>query len=121
MPTLQFRRDFHAAERMRLEAQDEAIDTTPGTTGAAVVDEEDCGVQLDLRSGRGRGVTEVEWATLLDGSRVLELLYRLEVCTPMQLFIILRSICFVFCPGVVQDVGLGWIGSVLESMLLLSR
>lgn len=76
VPTLQYRRDFYA-ERMRRQAHDDANGIAPGTPGASVIDEEGCGVQLDLRSGRG--VTEVDWTTLLDGSRVLELLYRLEV------------------------------------------
>lgn len=31
------------------------------------------------RTGRVETVTEVDWGRLLDGSRVLELLYRLEV------------------------------------------
>lgn len=62
---------------MRRQAADDANGIAPGTPGASVIDEEGCGVQLDLRSGRG--VTEVDWTTLLDGSRVLELLYRLEV------------------------------------------
>lgn len=71
MPTAQFERD---TEALRLKAHDEyeADDTDPS---AAAVGLED--VKIDTRSGRT--VTEVEWATLLDGSRVLELLYRLEV------------------------------------------
>ncbi len=71
MPTTQFQRD---TEALRLKAHDEyEVDGTP--SGPAAVGLED--VKIDTRSGRT--VTEVEWATLLDGSRVLELLYRLEV------------------------------------------
>lgn len=76
MPTLQLKTD-REKEALRLKAQDddEADGIALGTS--AVDNAKGSRVQIDLRSGRG--VTEVEWAALLDGSRVLELLYRLEV------------------------------------------
>lgn len=42
-------------------------------------------------SALGREVVEVDWATLLDGSRVLELLYRLEVLIYLSVFSVLRG------------------------------
>lgn len=74
MPTVRFRHDVdNGAQRVQAAAQ---------ANGMALTDEaayaEAAGTtQMDLRSGDG--VTEVDWAALLDGSRVLELLYRLEV------------------------------------------
>lgn len=90
MPTAQFERDTAV---LRLKAQDEYdVDGTP--LGAAAVGLED--VQIDARSGRT--VTEVEWATLLDGSRVLELLYRLEVeCFCLDVVLILKHNFYNVC------------------------
>lgn len=53
-------------ERLRLAGERETVDGDASGVG-------------DLE-GRGGEVVEVDWAMLLDGSRVLELLYRLEVC-----------------------------------------
>lgn len=78
MPTTQFERD---TEALRLKAQEEQVDGT--APGAAAVELGD--VQIDVHSGRT--VTAVEWTTLLNGSRVLELLYRLEV----------GCFCFALC------------------------
>ncbi|CAB1113461.1 unnamed protein product [Ectocarpus sp. CCAP 1310/34] len=61
-------------ERLRLGGERETVDGDASGVG---------GVQGGGKGGcystSGREVVEVDWATLLDGSRVLELLYRLEV------------------------------------------
>lgn len=81
-------------EALRLKAQDEdeANGIAPGTAAVAVDKVKGGRVQLDLRSGRE--VTEVEWAALLDGSRVLKLLYRLEV-TSNYLFNVTELVWFL--------------------------
>lgn len=84
MPTLKLKIE-REQEALRLEAQDEDESNGIVSPGTAALDSaKDSRVQLDLHSGRE--VTEVDWATLLDGSKVLDLLYRLEVrmvCTFM--------------------------------------
>eukprot|EP00752_Nemacystus_decipiens_P004045 g3704.t1 len=64
------------AQRLKAQDEDESNGIIPAGTAAAD-NAKGSRVQLDLQSGRG--VTEVDWPTLLDGSKVLELLYRLEV------------------------------------------
>lgn len=77
LPTLQLKID-REQEALRLKAQDEDEANGIVPPGTEAVDNvKGSRVQLDLHSGRD--VTEVDWAALLDGSRVLELLYRLEV------------------------------------------
>lgn len=80
LPTLQLEFDTER-EALRLQAEDEAkaSDIAPDATVENIKRSK---VQIDLHSGRE--VTEVQWAALLDGSRVLELLYRLEVCVVVE-------------------------------------
>lgn len=77
VPTLRLKID-REQEALRLKAQDEEDEANGIAPGIAAADNvKGVRVQLDLHSGRE--VTEVDWAALLDGSRVLDLLYRLEV------------------------------------------
>eukprot|EP00903_Cladosiphon_okamuranus_P019913 g18301.t2 len=75
VPTLQLKIE-REQEALRLKALDEE-ESNGVAPSTAAVDVKGSRVQLDLHSGRK--VTEVDWAALLDGSRVLELLYRLEL------------------------------------------
>ena len=78
MPTEKLKFD-REQEALRLKAQDEDESNGIIPPGTAAQDNAKASrVQLDLHSGRE--VTEVDWAALLDGSKVLDLLYRLEVC-----------------------------------------
>lgn len=75
VPTLQLKIE-REQEALRLKALDEE-ESNGIAPSTAAVDVKGSRVQLDLHSGKK--VTEVDWVALLDGSRVLELLYRLEV------------------------------------------
>ncbi|CAM9534532.1 unnamed protein product, partial [Ectocarpus sp. 8 AP-2014] len=61
-------------ERLRLGDERETVDGDASGVGGVKG-----GGEGGSSSASGREVVEVDWATLLDGSRVLELLYRLEV------------------------------------------
>ncbi|CAM9482017.1 unnamed protein product [Scytosiphon promiscuus] len=74
MPTVRFEEEVHTgAQRVQAAAEANGMALTKDAAYAEAATR----IQMDLRSGEG--VAEVDWAALLNGSRVLELLYRLEV------------------------------------------
>lgn len=77
-------------ERLRLGGERETVDGDASGVGGVKG-----GGEGGSSSASGREVVEVDWPTLLDGSRVLELLYRLEVLIPFSVLMlsVLRGWC----------------------------